>query len=181
MKGIVFTEFLDMVEKKFGYEMVDHIIENSDLESEGIYTAIGTYDHAEIIQLLMNLSGKTEIDPQLLLTEFGEYLFDTFLASYPQFFEAAGNTFEFLASIDSHIHVEVQKLYPEATLPRFESEVKDDKMIMIYRSERKMSSLAYGLITKSIKYYKEDLIIEKLLIKEDGSEVEFIIKADQVK
>jgi len=32
MKGIVFTEFLELVEDKFGLEMVDNIIESSDLE-----------------------------------------------------------------------------------------------------------------------------------------------------
>ena len=67
MKGIVFTEFLDMVEKEFGYEVVDHIIEQSDLESRGIYTAVGTYHHSEIVQLLTRLSMKTETDAQVLL------------------------------------------------------------------------------------------------------------------
>jgi len=42
MKGIVFTEFLDLVEEKFGMEMVDKIITQSELESEGAYTAVGT-------------------------------------------------------------------------------------------------------------------------------------------
>ena len=36
MKGIVFTEFLEMVEEKFGLEVVDYIIESSELASEGI-------------------------------------------------------------------------------------------------------------------------------------------------
>ena len=39
MKGIIFTEFLDMVEKKFSIETVDHIIEVSNLSSGGSYTA----------------------------------------------------------------------------------------------------------------------------------------------
>ena len=49
MKGIVFTEFLEMVETKFGLETVDNIIENSDLKSEGIYTSVGTYDFNEMV------------------------------------------------------------------------------------------------------------------------------------
>lgn len=36
MKGIVFTEFLDMVEEKFGYGVVDQIITESKLESNGM-------------------------------------------------------------------------------------------------------------------------------------------------
>ncbi|MBT8311465.1 MAG: hypothetical protein HKP23_01335, partial [Flavobacteriaceae bacterium] len=39
MKGIVFTEFLEMVEDKFGLEVVDTIIEKAELPSEGVYTA----------------------------------------------------------------------------------------------------------------------------------------------
>ena len=42
MKGIIFTEFLDLVEEKFGLEMVDKIIEQSNLDSGGIYTSVGT-------------------------------------------------------------------------------------------------------------------------------------------
>ena len=41
MKGIIFTEFLDLVEEKFGLAMVDKIIKQSQLESKGIYKSIG--------------------------------------------------------------------------------------------------------------------------------------------
>lgn len=177
MKGIVFTEFLDMVEQKFGYEIVDQIIEDSNLQSNGIYTAVGTYPHSEVVSLLMNLSDRVKLDPGLLLKEFGKYLFDTFLASYPQFFSAVDNSFAFLHSIDNHIHVEVLKLYPDATLPKFLShETEDGSMIMTYKSERKMAALAEGLIEKSIAHYGENCSIDTENLKEDGSEVRFTIK-----
>lgn len=176
MKGIVFTEFLDMVEKEFGYEVVDHILSESTLESNGVYTSIGTYPHSEIVQLLMNLSEKVSTDPTLLLKAFGKYLFDTFLAGYPQFFSAADNAFDFLHSIDKHIHVEVLKLYPDATLPKFISEEIDDgTMIMTYSSERKMAALAEGLIEKSIAHYNEECNITTENLVSDGSEVRFTI------
>lgn len=175
MKGIVFTEFLEMVEQEFGYRMVDKIIQKSNLPSGGVYTSIGTYDHAEIVQLLMNLSEEAEMEASILLKEFGKYLFDTFLSSYPVFFHGLDNSFDFLASIDGHIHVEVKKLYPDATLPRFSSEVIDGKMIMIYKSDRKMSDLAVGLIEKTIQHFKENKVIEKKNIQEDGSEVKITI------
>ena len=93
MKGIVFTEFFEMVEQKFGYEMVDTIINSSKLESEGIYTSVGTYPHSEIVQLLMNLSKETKIEPDILLKEFGLYIFDTFYKAYPQFFNTCNSLF----------------------------------------------------------------------------------------
>lgn len=176
MKGIVFTEFLDMVEAKFGYSMVDDLIESSELDSKGVYTAIGTYHHSEIVALLTNLSEKSKIAPDVLLKAFGEYLFETFLASYPQFFSAHEDSFSFLESIDSHIHVEVLKLYPEATLPKFVTSTNEDgSMCMVYQSERKMASLAEGLINKSLAHYSDNCEVQMDLIKEDGSEVKFTI------
>ena len=59
MKGIVFTEFLELVEEKFGIEMVDEIITASNLESGGAYTAVGTYKFVEMINLLTALSART--------------------------------------------------------------------------------------------------------------------------
>ena len=38
MKGIVFSEFMELVEEKFGLETVDHLIESTDLASGGAYT-----------------------------------------------------------------------------------------------------------------------------------------------
>ena len=56
MKGVVFTEFLEMVEDQFGYETVDAIIVNSKVPSEGAYTAVGTYPSSEIFSLVEHLS-----------------------------------------------------------------------------------------------------------------------------
>lgn len=52
MKGIVFTEFLEMVADKFSADTVDTIIEEADPPSGGAYTAVGTYDFAEMASLV---------------------------------------------------------------------------------------------------------------------------------
>ena len=83
MKGIVFTEFLDLVEEKFGLEMVDHIITKSELESQGIYTSIGTYSFSEMLQLLTHLSAKTDLSIDQLLLTYGEHFFGVIEVSYP--------------------------------------------------------------------------------------------------
>lgn len=177
MKGIIFTESLEMAEKKFSYEMVDTIIDESELPSSGIYTSIGTYHHSEIIQLLGNLSKRSEIGNQVLLKAFGEYLFDAFLKSYPQFFNAIDDPFDFLISIDNHMHVEILKLYPDTKLPKFDIRyLEDGSLEMICKSERKMAALAEGLIETSIAHYHTSHIIKKEMISTDGSIVKFTIK-----
>ena len=116
------------------------------------------------------------MDPHELLVSFGGYLFKTFLSQYPQFFQQHNHAFSFLESIDNHIHVEVKKLYPAAALPKFETVSSDDgEMTMTYTSERKMASLALGLIQSSLSHFGHDAEVEMENIVEDGSVVKFTI------
>lgn len=176
MKGIVFTEFLEMVESGHGYEVVDQIIEDAKPPSGGSYTSIGTYPHSEIVSLIVSLSKHTKIAVPQLLHAFGRYLFDTFSKNYPAFFEKPKNAFEFFDSIEEYIHVEVLKLYPDAQLPTFETKLKTEKELhLVYESERKMAMFALGLLEKGLEHYKEDAEIEMQNVVEDGSKVLFII------
>lgn len=178
MKGIVFTEFLEMVEDKFGFDVVDDIIDASKgkLSTDGAYTSVGIYSYQEIFTLVGNLSTATKIPISKLVQVFGEHLLGQFAKNYPDFFKAAKTTFDFLKSIDNHIHVEVLKLYPDAELPSFScfhTEGDVTRLTMIYTSERAMSDLASGLIEGAIKYYNENITVEKELIDEDGKKVKF--------
>lgn len=165
-----------MVEKEFGYDTVDHILTTSELESKGIYTAVGTYEHKEMVQLVTSLSEKTKLEVPVLLKEYGKYLFHTFLAGYPVFFENMSNSFDFFESIDNHIHVEVKKLYPDAELPSFSTNrVEDGVMELVYTSKRRMSAFAEGLIDQTLAHFKEESEVSVENLNEDGSEVKFTI------
>ena len=176
MKGIVFTEFLELVEQKFGLEVVDEIIEKSDLESNGAYTSIGTYKFSEMLQLLSHLSTKTSISIDELLLVYAEHFFWVLVKSYPVLIKSYSDPINMLASIESHIHIEVLKIYPDAELPTFEVISKSkNSLILIYKSSRAMYYFGLGLMNKTFDYFNSsaEIVIEKL--KEDGTEVKFII------
>jgi hypothetical protein len=176
MKGIVFTEFLDLVENKFGLEMVDEIISKSDLESKGIYTSIGTYNFSEMLQLLQNLSGNTGLSIDNLLLVYGEHFFSVLEDSYPDLLATYKDPIEMLASIENHIHIEVKKIYPDAELPTFEVlEKTKTSLIMIYRSSRAMHHFGLGLMNKTFEHFNATANIELEKIREDGTEVKFIV------
>ncbi len=176
MKGIVFTEFLDLVESKFGLEMVDKIILQSELESNGSYTSIGTYKFSEMLQLLQNLNKNTGIAIDDLLLIYGEHFFSIIEKSYPGLLATYKDPIEMLSSIEDHIHVEVRKIYPDAELPTFTIEEKTDaSLIMIYKSNRAMYNFGLGLMNKTFEHFNStaSIVIEK--IKKDGTEVKFLI------
>ena len=176
MKGIVFTEFLELVEDKFGLEMVDTIIENSNLESNGVYTAVGTYSFSEMLQLLQNLSGNTGISIDDLLLVYAEHFFSVLKKNYPQLIDNYKDPIEMLSSIEIHIHVEVRKIYPDAELPSFQVLEKSKKsLVMIYKSSRAMHHFGLGLMNKTFEHFNATATIDLQKIKEDGTEVRFVI------
>lgn len=179
MKGIVFTEFLDLVEDNFGYEKVDKIIKSSQLPSHGVYTAVGTYPHTELMGLVKELSNETGISTDNLQRMYGKHLFGALMKTYMTHFTdiSALNCFGFLESIQHHIHAEVLKLYPEAELPQFDTIKKDAHTLeMVYTSERKMADFAVGLIEACLLYFNEKGTVEKYNLNDDGSKVKLIIK-----
>lgn len=161
MKGIVFTELLDMVEQVFGEDLAEDVLDDCDLESEGAYTAVGTYDYKELLEIVSVLSKHTDIPVKDLVFKYGHYLFSRFHTLMPEFFEKPKTAFEFLESVHDYIHVEVKKLYPDASLPSFETHRENEQtLIMIYKSQCPFADFAHGLMQGCVDFYKENIVIE---------------------
>lgn len=178
MKGVVFTEFLGMVEQAHSPDVVDDLIAACDLPSKGAYTSVGTYDHGEIVQLVGALSAHTGVPVPELVRAFGEHLFGRFLATHPQLFAGVSTTFDFLSSVHGHVHREVLKLYPDAQLPHFETQrVGSDTLLMTYRSPRGMEDLAEGLIRATAAHFGARLILQREAIRDAaGPAVRFTLR-----
>jgi hypothetical protein len=162
MRGVVFTEFLDMVEARFGMDVVDRIIEGAETRTGGAYTSVGTYDHREMFALVGNLSTETGTPAPDLVRSFGEHLFLRFKAGYPAFFVEVPDALSFLSAVDGYIHIEVKKLYPDAELPGFTYERPDERtLVMHYRSPRGLADLAHGLIDGCIAYFGQPVSVAR--------------------
>jgi len=76
--------------------------------------------------------------------------------------------------VESYIHVEVRKLYPDAELPSFNCKrLSPSKLEMIYSSGRHFEDLCEGLIIGSMKHFKQVFTVEREAL-EDGREKFFI-------
>lgn len=170
MKGVVFTEFLEMVEGRYSVDMVDDILDDANLTSGGTYTAVGTYDHREMVSLVLALSKRTDVPAPDLLRAFGEHLFGRFVANYPGFFAKTSDAFTFLAGLDEIIHAEVRKLYPDAELPRFDVESRDEhRLVLLYTSTRHFEDLAEGLLRGCVAHFGGAEVISRELIGSDDA------------
>jgi hypothetical protein len=171
MKGMVFTELMDMVEASFGETVLEEMIDGAQLSHGGSYTAVGSYPHEEIVRLVISLSKQVHVPVPDLVKAFGVHLFGRFTEAYGRFFKDAKNAFDFLSGVESYIHVEVLKLYPDAELPSFDvHQANEHTLIMVYRSKRGFGDLAEGLIMGAIKHFNESISLERQSIHDEKGE-----------
>ncbi len=162
MKGLVFAEFINLVEEKFGPDMVEDLIDTTQPASGGAYTSVGTYDHTELLNMVAELSARTGIEANELVRIFGHHLAKVFSTKFSEFFEEVDNTIDFLKQIDNHIHVEVSKLYPDAELPAFSFDDSNEQVFRLdYSSTRGLADLAQGLIEATSEVYHEKFELER--------------------
>lgn len=178
MKGVVFTEFLDFVASTHGLDMVDDVIDAAALPHDGAYTAVGTYPFTEMQRLTTALVLRTGAGLGDLMTAFGDHLCRRFIIKYPDFFHSQSNLFDFIESVDRHIHVEVHKLYADAELPKFSTRARDAESLTIdYRSCRPLEALAEGMIRAAAVHYSEAVTVDRARIEvERESAVRFVIR-----
>ena len=169
MKGLVFTTFYSHCEETYGSDMLDDIIEDADLPNKGAYTSVGTYPFQEMIALITALVRRTGLPLPLLLENFGQFCFGKWVTYVPSHF-ANKNLFDILAGIDDFHEYEVRKLYPDAELPSFRVESRDDRTLVLrYFSCKPLADLAVGVIKGAAAHLGEDITVKHWPVT-DGTE-----------
>lgn len=177
MKGVVFVELLKMAEESFGEEAVDEVLDACDLASGGAYTTVGTYPCSELVEIVTQLSAKSGIPGAELQRKFGHWMMDMFAEHYPDFFKDKADSFDMLEAIDGEVHVEVRKLYPDAELPRFQTErTEDGALNMHYTSARPLVPFCQGLIEATLEEFKETGSVEMLRQDADNTGAIFAVR-----
>lgn len=160
MRGMIFTELFELVEKKFGYDFLDDVIDDSDLSNDGAYTATGNYSFDELLRIVISISQKSNIPVPTLLEVFGEYLFEKLILIFSNF-DKEMSILDFVENVETYIHVEVQKLYPDVELPTFNIISKTQHVLEFdYISKKKLHHLAKGLIIGASKYFHQSVEVE---------------------
>lgn len=160
MLGVIFTNLIEMMEKEVGLELTERVLDEANISSNGSYTSVGYYEPAEIVAIVTRLSVHTGVPIPDLVRKFGHYLFKLLAEGHPHAVAGKTSVIQILSTLDSHIHVEVKKLYPEADLPTFETIEETDSYIkLLYTSTNRLEPLAEGLIAGGAEYFGEQVSI----------------------
>ena len=170
MKGIIFNLFEGFIVESFGQDSYDEIYESANLQTKEPFVGPGTYPDADLMSLVKKACELHKLPPNDTVRSFGKYCFGGLAAKYPQFVTPFKNPKDFLLSVESVIHMEVRKLYHDAITPSFTyRNPSANRLIIEYRSQRKLCMLMEGLIEGTGDYYKAPIIQKQTLCTHKGA------------
>lgn len=166
MKGVVFNLFEQLVVRDFGEDTWDVLLDASELD--GVYTSLGSYADEDLAKLVSAAADALSMPADDVVVWFGRNALPLFAERYPQLFEPHASTRSFILTLNDIIHPEVRKLYPGIDVPEFDFDLRDEGLVMGYRSPRKLCSFAEGLLLGAADHYGEQLTIEQPLCMKRG-------------
>ena len=179
MKGVIFTEFIEMLELQQSPTFADEVLDSSDLPSGGAYTAVGTYDSAELSMLVRSTAERLQLTERDILREYGRFLFGRLAVLYPELVAGYAGAFPFIERLSWLHYSEVVKLYPDGQFPQFESRIASPGvMTVVYRSHRHLGDLAEGLLQGVLDHFGEAKSIGRRELADDGTAVMFTLTSE---
>jgi hypothetical protein len=158
MRGMMFVAFIDWGEQQFGEAVIDEVLTSTPTATGGAYTNVGQYEYQELLALLGALGARVQQPVGLLCQAFGQFLLPVLVDKHREFVDLSAGLRGFLEGLDSHIHKEVLRLYPNSLPPRVRvqsnAHLETNRIELHYESHRPMSDLALGLLLGAVSHFK---------------------------
>ena len=174
MKGIILASFVDFAERELGGA--------ADGLSAASYNPVTGYSDEELFDLVARTSEAAGVEIPEVLRRFGAHLFRTFATLYPVFLDGVESAMELLGGIETYVHGEVKKLYPDAEFPSFEVRAPGaGRLELLYRSRRPLADLAEGLIQGCVAHFGERITVRRHDLGDpaDGHAARFTLRASR--
>lgn len=158
MKGVVFTELLDWIERHHGVVALDEILLDADLPHGGAYTVAGAYDRTELVAIVTSTARFLAADFDGAMCDFGRHLFGVLAQRYPDALADAGDAFACLARVEGCVCAETAK---GAEQPWFHVAASERQVVLECAAPRATVALARGLIEGCLGHYGTQAAIEQ--------------------
>lgn len=162
MKGVFFTKFLEMVGERYSDDVVDDIIEASELPNDGAYTSIGNYSYKELVKLVLNLNKVTGIEVPVLLESYGHYLLQSSSNFYLEYFSSDDKCFDFQKAVQDSSHRLLENSNHNVDQASFNRQsVKEKPLDSHCISERPFANLIEGIINECRIHSRKNIPLNK--------------------
>lgn len=171
MHGIVLKGLKDFVVDRHGPEAWRAVQEEAGLEGR-IYVPVAEYPDEEVMGLVGAAASMSGTDVPDLLEAFGRYLVPPLLRTYGVHVDGDWTGLQLVANVEEYIHTSLrEKEVSSYTPPELRSDwLADDRVGIIYDSERQLCHLARGLIIGVGDYFDDPLDIREPSCMLDGDD-----------
>jgi len=175
MKGIIFNELVEFANRE--------LPETARGLGELTYSPLANYPDDELLALVARLSEAAGVPAPEILRRLGSHLFRSFATLYPVFLDGVESALDLLGGIETYVHGEVKKLYPDAEFPRFEVRTHAaGRLEMVYRSRRPLADLADGMIRGCVAWFGDPIDVDRQdLDAADGRAARFTLRSAPVR
>jgi hypothetical protein len=175
MKGIILNELVEFVDRELPGA--------AGRLGQVAYSPLANYPDDELLALVARASEAAGVPAPEILRRLGSRLFRTFATLYPVFLDGVDSAFDLLGGIETYVHGEVKKLYPDAEFPRFEVHARPPGGLeMVYRSRRPLADLADGMIRGCVAWFGDPIdVVRQDLDAADGRAARFTLRAARVR
>jgi hypothetical protein len=155
LHGSMFFLFKKFVEETQPEGTWDYALEQTGLKGTS-FQPHANYPAAQLSDLMKVIAKNSGQEIEHVKEAYGEHLVPDLLHHYAQYIKPEWRTYEMLINTELVMHRAVRKEESKANPPVLNISRVHDKLIVIdYYSERKMASLAIGIIKGIAKYYNE--------------------------
>lgn len=177
MMGFLFTELIEMSEKRYGLQFIEEVLANAGLTNEGAFTTVGYYTRHDMELLLNSLAQGLGKSKSIVYQELGIHLTNTLIRRRPEFYSSIPDLFTFLKRFGTLVKTETAKLYPDAPCPLISANlINRHKLELLYQSPNRAGDLIEGCILGHADYYAEPISVTRTNLNPDGSKVLFLVE-----
>ena len=169
MKGEIFNILEDFIVDNWGRDTFEEIFEevHDKLITKEPFVGPGTYPDSDFMAIVAQAVAKLGVTLEQAVHAFGVYTFPKLAEKMPDYVAPYKHPKDFLLTLHDVIHVEVKKLYPDAETPSFEyRDEKENELVMIYHSKRKLYNFVEGMFESVGSYYNTPIQYERKLCNE---------------
>jgi hypothetical protein len=170
MKGIIFNLLEDMVVAQCGMQVWNDLLAKH-APSDRVYLSAKSYAETELFSIVQDVALRLNLPMQDVVKAFGRFLFGGLASRHTDVVQRFSDFTELVMGIHDVIHMEVNKLYHEPSLPTISGRMVSNKQIeLIYSSPRKLCYCAEGLLFGAAEHFKQSIAISHPTCMHHGAE-----------
>lgn len=171
MHGIILKGLKDFVVEQYDEETWRTLQSEAGVEGE-IYVPVTEYPDEHVLSLVQAATEMTGIPTPDLLEAFGRFLVPPLVETYGVHVDVDWTGLELIANVESYIHTALRaKQLSTYTPPELSSRwIDENRVELVYTSERGLCHLARGLVAGVGEYYDEPFEITETACVHDGDD-----------